>query len=383
MFPRLFFDGNVVLMIKVQKAHHGGSGIYGVIGKDFAHLEKDSEVANADGLDAWFDPSPKASQKLSENLDFAVRTSPPLHADGLKETISEYRGVPVENILVAGGSSDLMYVLFPNLSFKKALILDPMYGEYRHIFEKVLDGVELITHNLLAENNFDIEVNDFINTICQTKPDLVTIVNPNSPAGKALRRKDIEHILSNIPEEILFIIDETYIDYVGSAESVETLVPQHSNLIVIKSMSKVYGLSGARVAYMVVPQSFVQKLDAHIPPFSVSTPAQILAIESLKDVEYYKERWNKTKELRENMANALQSLPSIKVYAGEGNFVLIQLLGDNAGKAEDIIQKLTDRNIFIRNADSMSKQFHGDFLRIAIKDRDTNTRIFKGLEEVL
>lgn len=367
----------------MSKAHHGGEGIYNVVGNNFTNLERIKEATNADGLDAWFDPSPKAVSKLSEFLTFSIKTSPPVHAEGLIDTISLTRSVPKENILVAGGSSDLMFALFPNLNCKSAMILDPMYGEYRHIFENVIDGVDLEKYLLTAEKDFNIEISHFISAINDKRPDIVVIVNPNSPTGKFLNKQEVLEILKNIPPETIFVIDETYIDYLDTKESMETLVSAHDNLIIIKSMSKVYSLSGARVGYIVAPKSTAEKIDKHIAPFSVSTTAQILAIEVLKDNAYYQKKWEETRTLRSEFIESLKQINNIKLYFGEGNFILIELLGTNKGKAEEFVKNLASKNIFIRNADSMSSQFNGDFLRIAVRDKQMNEKITIGLKELL
>ena len=367
----------------MKKAIHGGGGLYRIVGIDFEHLEQGTKVVNADGLDAWFDPSPKAVAKLEKHLAFSIKTSPPVHATGLVEAISKYRNIPKENILVAGGSSDLMFVLFPNLTFKKVLVLDPMYGEYKHIFENVLQSIELDTYNLLSENNFEIETNDFINAIRQKNPDLVTVVNPNSPTGGFINRERILEVLESIPKETILVIDETYVDYVDSNQSVETLVPLHKNLIVIKSMSKAYALSGVRVAYLVANKELIERLDRYTPPFQVSLPAQILAVEALKDTGYYQQKWNETKILRQEFVKELWGIPDSKIYAGQGNFVLIELLNKNLGKAANIVNELAKKNIFIRDANSMGGQFRENFLRIAVKDADSNKKIAFALKELL
>jgi histidinol-phosphate aminotransferase len=366
-----------------RKAYHGGGGVYNVIGTDFKNIERNKNVANADGLDAWFDPSPKAIAKLSKYLTFSIKTSPPVHGDGLKTAISKYRGIPEENIIIAGGSSDLMFALFPNLQAKKVLILDPMYGEYKHIFENVLNNIKLSTYKLLSKNNFEIRKDEFVGLINKTNPDLVVIVNPNSPAGTFLNKRNVTQIINSIPKKTLFVVDETYVDYVNPKESVETLVSTRRNLIVIKSMSKIYSLSGARVGYIVASADIIRKIDRYIPPFPVSTAAQILAIEALKDIEYYKGKWKETSKLREEFIKELRDIPNIKIYSGEGNFFLVELLNKLSGSAQEVVKKLSEKNVFVRDADSMSEQFHKSYVRIAVKDADTNKKIVAALKNIL
>ncbi|MBP7806791.1 histidinol-phosphate aminotransferase family protein, partial [Candidatus Gracilibacteria bacterium] len=76
----------------MTKAYHGGQ-FFKAIGETFDTIENQDKVISADVLDAWFDPSPKVIKKLSDNLNFAIKTSPPTHCEGLIKTISEVRGV--------------------------------------------------------------------------------------------------------------------------------------------------------------------------------------------------------------------------------------------------------------------------------------------------
>src|SRR5262245_19432257 len=97
-----------------NKTYHGGV-FFDSIGSDFQTLENAKDVIGADTLDAWFDPYPRVVEKIKEHITFGLKTSPPTHSDGLIRTISEYRRIPKENILVSGGSSDVIFTFFPSL----------------------------------------------------------------------------------------------------------------------------------------------------------------------------------------------------------------------------------------------------------------------------
>lgn len=81
------------------------------------------------------------------------------------------------------------------------------------------------------------------------------------------------------------------------------------------------------------------------------------------------------------MVDELSKIKSIKIYPSVANFFLIELLNDKI-KAEEIVQILRKQNIYIRNTDSMSSQFGNKFLRIAVKNRDSNRKIVSELEKV-
>src|SRR5437016_2745665 len=196
-------------------AFHGGKS-FEAIGEDFRTLERSAAVINADVLDAWFDPSPRVLDKLERFLPFLVRSSPPARAEGLVEAIAHARGVPEPCVLAGGGSSDLIFCCLPQLvkARQRATILDPMYGEYRHVLEQLI-GAELTPFPLDEGGNFGIETQALIQHVRKTQPDLVVIVNPNNPPGRHWPRQEVMRFLNAISQRTQVMIDETYIEYAG------------------------------------------------------------------------------------------------------------------------------------------------------------------------
>lgn len=164
-----------------ETAFHGGKS-FEAIGEDFQNLSRADAIINADVLDAWFDPSPRVIEKLRSFLPFLIRTSPPVYAAGLKAALAHWGNVPPDCILTGGGSSDLIFTCLPRLCCKsaRAIILDPMYGEYAHVLENVLD-METIRFNLHATDDFRIDTDALIDDVLAKKPDLVVIVNQSHP----------------------------------------------------------------------------------------------------------------------------------------------------------------------------------------------------------
>src|SRR5207344_1800686 len=95
---------------------------------------------NADVLDAWFPPAPGVTDTLQAHLPWLLRTSPPTDCAGLVGAVATARGVAPENILPGAGSSDLIFRAFRHwlTAGSRVLILDPTYGEYSHVLEKVI-----------------------------------------------------------------------------------------------------------------------------------------------------------------------------------------------------------------------------------------------------
>jgi histidinol-phosphate/aromatic aminotransferase/cobyric acid decarboxylase-like protein len=364
---------------RATHAFHGGR-FFDAIGTDFCNLERAQDVISADVLDAWFDPSPRVIAALREHLPFLSRTSPPAYADGLIRAISRVRGVPPAHLCAAGGSSQLIFTCLPVLVSEKSrvLILDPMYGEYAHVLENVLH-CDVHRHFLREEDGFRVDPESLLEEVRRVQPDLVIIVNPNSPSGQHWPRKELSQFLRRIPH-VLCLVDETYIDYVSADESLESAICDFPNLMVTKSMSKVYALSGLRAAYMAASEELVRQVARRLPPWSVSLPAQVAAVEALADPDYYQARYQETHSLRDEALRSLYDLPEIKVFDSCASFYMIK---STQQSASSIQQQFEKENIFVRHCDSMSTRFHDNFLRIAVKSEGQNCRIVAALTAVL
>ncbi|MBI1744761.1 histidinol-phosphate aminotransferase family protein [Candidatus Acetothermia bacterium] len=365
---------------KIAQAYHGGA-FFEDIGPDFSDLERKNQIINADVVDAWYDPSPKVTAKLSEYLPWLVRTSPPIYSEGLIRTISQVRGIPPENLITGGGSSDLMYLAFPNLLAKGArvLLLDPMYGEYTHIMENVLP-VEPVRNFQSKETSFRVAFESLITNAVDA--DMIILVNPNNPTGQYVTREFVRNLLEEITSDTLLFIDETYVDYVTPSPSVESWVSRYDNLIVIKSMSKFYALSGARVAYLAASQEIIERLKAFSPPWAVGLLAQVAAVEALSDEKYYRAKVQETHRLRSELSQELSTIAGLKVYDSVANFILMELAHSKKSAAQ-VYREVREQGVHIRNCDSQSLHFSGKFIRTAVKDSVNNQKIFQALRSVL
>lgn len=353
----------------MRRAFHGGS-FFEAIGTRLDQLENAEGIVSADVLDAWFDPAPAVLEALVEHLPFLLRTSPPTHAEGLAEVIAEVRGIDPERIMVGAGSSDLIFLLFPHLN-SRTLILDPMYGEYSFILESVV-GCEVVRHMLDPRRGFELCLKELAGTIERGKPGVVALVNPNSPTGHYVHRDGLVELVDRFPQ-ILFVVDEAYIDFVDRALSLETV--RRPNLIVIKSLSKVYALSGVRAAYMVAPPDLVESIAPKSPPWAVSLPGQLAAIKALQSQAYYDARYRETQEYREAFLAHVKA-EGFQVVNGCANFILLDV-----GDAERFCTLAKEDGVYLRNCDSMSSRFSGEYVRTAVKTPELNERILQALKQ--
>ena len=363
---------------KPAACFHGGA-FFDAIGTTFDSLERSRAVINADVLDAWFPPSPKVLTALQEYLPWLLRTSPPTDCGGLVETLAQTRGVAPEHILPGAGSSDLIFRALRHwlTPASHVLILDPTYGEYAHVLERVI-GCTVDRLALSRRNQYAVDLHRLEAAFADAY-DLVVLVNPNSPTGRHVQRVELEKVLRQVPSSTRVWVDETYVEYAGADQSLEHFAAASENVIVCKSMSKVYALSGARAAYLCAGPHQLEELRAITPPWAVSLPAQLAAVRALQDPEYYAARYAETSILRNQLAEQLESL-GLETIPGIANFILCHLPPERPDAAT-VVKRCRAQNLFIRDAGAMGSQLGNRTLRIAVKDRETNKEMVRILAE--
>jgi histidinol-phosphate/aromatic aminotransferase/cobyric acid decarboxylase-like protein len=364
----------------VTTAFHGGA-FFDAIGVEFDELSRRHDVISADVLDAWFDPAPAVAGALHDALAWSIRTSPPTHADGMQRVIARMRGIDERSILAGAGSSDLIFLALRHWLTRdsRVFVLDPMYGEYAHVLEQVI-GCRVDRLPLARSSQYDVDLEQ-LGECLKRGYDAAFVVNPNSPTGRHVPRRALENVIRAAPSRTLLWVDETYVDYAGRGESLETFAAASDNVIVCKSMSKAYALSGVRAAYLCGPVTLVDELRGISPPWSVSLHAQIAACAAVRSVDYYERRWRETHVLREELASWLCEL-GWDVVAGCANFLLCHLPVDGPPAAA-LIAECRRRNLFLRDVSSMGHVFDAHALRIAVKDAQTNARMVDIVREVV
>ena len=365
---------------KPRTAYHGGA-FFDAIGRKFDDLSRIDRVISADVLDAWFPPSPRVIHALGERLDWAIRTSPPTDSEGLTDCIAETRGVPRTCVLPGAGSSSLIFLAMQKwlTSSSRALILDPAYGEYAHVLDNVVGcGVQRLP--LDREDGYRVDLERLEAELSKVY-DLCVIVNPNNPTGRHVPRAALEEMLCRIPDETTVWIDETYVDYVSAEESLEPFAAASRNVVVCKSMSKIYALSGLRVGYLCGPTHLIEPLRTATPPWAVSLPGQLAAVLALQDPGYYACRYEETHRLRAGLMESLLEITDFDIVPGTGNYLLCHL-PEEGPTAEDVIAACRQHGLYLRNAGATSPVLGDRAVRIAVKDAATNERMIEIISRV-
>jgi histidinol-phosphate/aromatic aminotransferase/cobyric acid decarboxylase-like protein len=296
--------------------------------------------------------------------------------------IARVRGIPGECIVPGAGSSDLIFLAFRKwlTPASRVLILDPSYGEYAHVLEQIVRcRVDRLT--LLRRDGYVLDPSR-LEAHVAAGYDLIVLVNPNNPTGRHLRRRELEEVLAQVPARTRVWLDETYVEYAGGDESFERVAAASGNVIVCKSMSKVYALSGLRAAYLCAPAPLAQELRSITPPWAVSLPAQVAAVAALGDPDYYQRCYQETHELRKGLIAGIRRAAAVEIIPSVTNFFLCHLREDGP-TAATVYEKCRARGLFLRDAARGNPSLGAHTLRFAVKDAAANRRMIELFSTVL
>jgi len=246
------------------------------------------------------------------------------------------------------------------------------------VLERVV-GARVDRLSLSRARRYDVPLADLSDRI-RHGYDWVVLVNPNSPTGRHIARTDLERLLAGSSGPRWWI-DETYVDYAGPDQSLEAYAAASTDVVICKSMSKAYALSGARAAYLCGPPNLLDALRPLCPPWSVSLPGQIAACAALEAVDYYRARWDDTRILRADLRERLQRL-GWDVVPGCANFLLCHLPA-TAPTTAAIVARARTRGLYVRDVSSMGTMMDARTLRVAVKDRATNATLVEILRETM
>ena len=360
---------------------HGGAFFEG-IGVKFNNLSEKDNIINADVLDAWFPPAPNIQKTIQNNLAWIIKTSPPTNAEGFIKTISECRELDQNSILPGAGSSDLIFRIFPKWlnHSSRVLILDPTYGEYSHILNQVIK-CKVENFELKREEGYKIDLEKLKKKLNE-KFDLFIWVNPNSPTGLHINKKDVENLLLSSDGCKRIWIDETYIEYAGKDQTLEKTAEKSKNIFVCKSMSKVYALSGVRTAYICANQIHIRELKKITPPWVISLPAQIASIYALKEEDYYFKKYKETHILRDNLISELCKIGIDEVVPSVANFVMFHFKNEKLS-ASALVNECRKKKLYLRDISGMGSSLNDNAIRMAVKDLSTNKKMIKIFKECL
>ena len=347
-------------------------------GKGDASFGLESDRLSFDVLDAWFPPCPRAVEAGASAVEWTLRSSPSCDGAVLLSAVAASRGIDLDGLSLGAGSSEIIHRILPRLFGPGPVVVtDPTYSEYAFVAED-LHGRRVRRFELDPDDGFLIDVKRLVEFSAGAS--VVIVVNPNNPTGGCLSRSDVLRLRDALPTRTALWIDEAYVDYAAPGCSVEVDAVVTTGLYVLKSLSKAYGLSGARVAYLVCAPLEASEFRRGTPPWIVGHAATLAAIEALRNGPYYQGRYAETAAMRSALAEKIRGL-GFEVWDGALNAVLIRL--PDGYRSPEVTTNLARMGVFVRDPVGMGRVLSDRYIRVSVKPEDQQVRLLAALCSVL
>jgi threonine-phosphate decarboxylase len=320
--------------------------------------------------------SPLVREAIICSLDSLMHYPDSSHWE-LKQSLASYHGLSPANFAIANGSTETIYQLPGMLSGKRALIISPAFSEYvrslnQHQWE--------IRHFILSpDNNFALEMGALEHALAKGC-DTLYLCNPGNPAGCLYPPDIIEKVYGLCMTYGTFLVlDEAFMDFCED-DSAKQIIVNGDKGIVLRSMTKFFGIPGLRLGYAIACDSLAARLDAMGGPWSVNTPALAAGVAALADTQHNRQTIEFIQQERRNLSEQLSRFPMLKVYPSNANYVLVEITGDLT--ATGLKERLEQMRILIRDCATFMG-LSPSFFRIAVRTREENELLLGCLRIIL
>lgn len=361
----MFADGNEKVRKYLQR--YGGYWRYPAM-RDFCYL-----------VNPYF-PNERFMNEMKSNFDVLVREYPSgMAVNSL--LAGHFFGVRTENICVGNGTAELIKSLMENISGNIGMVY-PTFEEYPHRKK----DVEVIPY-YVVDKDFDYSVDDIMSYYEGKDISAIVLVNPDNPSGHFISKKDILRLEDWCRSKgRQLIVDESFIDFVEDDEwhtllDMEVLL-NHPSLIVLKSISKSFGVAGLRLGVIATADTDLiafMKKDVAIWNINSFAEYYLQIIEKYRD-DYY-EAMEKFKEVRRRYLDKLSKIKGFKVYPSQANYVMCHI--ENSVTSTELADILLNRyNVLIKNLASKEGLNKGNYVRLSVKSDEENDYIVNALMEI-
>ncbi len=327
----------------------------------------------------YFEKEIIEGKKIREMLEYY-----PSQNNVIAERLADFIGVDIENVFIGNGAIEIIQAIIHNFTEKKIIINIPTFSSY---YEFVKDDIKIIYNNLKKEEDFKLNIKNYITSIKEEKPDTIVLINPNNPNGDYIKGDNMLQILKAAKQVKNVIVDESFIHFAYENTnydfvSMTDFINDFPNLIIIKSMSKDFGVAGIRAGYAIMSKERSQFLLKNGYLWNSNGLAEYffkLYTQANFAYKYEKVRVKYIIETNE-FIKEISKIKEIKVYPTMANFLLIEL-PKNINLDEFTLILLIRYGIYVRNADDKIG-LKGNFIRVASRSYDENKYMVKIFKEI-
>jgi len=309
--------------------------------------------------------------KIIDIPDFVANRYPDPTSATLRDALSKYVEVSAKTIFAGSGSDeiiDLLLRLFCIPNQDEVVIIEPTYGMYKVSSE--LNGIT--SKSCLLDDEFDIDISKLDEAVSE-ETKLVFCCSPNNPTGNILSTDKL--IKYTKDKGLILVVDEAYIEFSNSL-SIAPKVKDYPTLIVLRTLSKAWGLAGIRLGYCVADDQIVEYLMRIKLPYNINVLTETAALLTIADRNTMENAVSDILSERDRLRNEFRKMNIFKeVFPSEANFLLV--LCEDASKIQNY---LANEGIIIRNRSS--DPLLDNCLRITVGTSEQNDLLLDALKEI-
>ncbi len=298
----------------------------------------------------------------------------------LRRALAAMVKVPANRLIIADGAAALIMAIVRAVPRGECLVVIPAFAEYERAFR--LTGWKMRPFRLDAARAFALDVDELMAALRRHRPAMCVLTNPHNPSGALTSRAQLLQLLDCARRtKTLLLIDEAFIDY-APAETLSAEAAESRQLVVLRSVTKFYGMPALRVGYAVTAPAVASRIEVELPPWPVTTLAASAAAEAVQDADYVQRTLAWVVDERRWLHDALEQIGAT-VYPSAANFLLVRLPAPVRSSAQVRARLISDHQIIVRDCDSFRGLSRGRFIRVALRCREENQRLVRALESIL
>lgn len=327
----------------------------------------------------YFDEELIKTYKLRDFLEFY-----PSQNRVIAEVVSQAVNIDAKNIFIGNGAIEIIQAVMHRFVYDKIVVCIPTFSSYYEFAKK---DTQVVFYQLDKEKDYALDLDDYIGFIKENRPQSIVLINPNNPNGGGfINKMKLKRLLGELSFVENIILDTSFIHFAYEDDkldlvNLEELCKEFKNLIIIKSMSKDFGIAGIRIGYGVMNEDKVNALLENGYLWNTSGIGEYFL--RLYVRENFFAEYN---ELRKDYINKTQTffatlakIEQIKVYPSLANFALIELL--DGSLSEDFVAKMLIKyGIYMRICrDKIG--LNGEFVRIASRKFEENEIMIEAIKD--
>ncbi|MCG2700076.1 histidinol-phosphate aminotransferase family protein [Candidatus Parcubacteria bacterium] len=291
----------------------------------------------------------------------------------LLKLLSKYTGQPVENIALANGGDQAIELLLRLFFNKNSVVVmpSPVFSIYDHILETLDVKVKHIAY-IDGSDYFKFPIDETLKHLKNSSG--LILCNPNNPLGSFIEKHDLlKLILETNKLNIPCIIDEAYFEFYGQTSA--PLIKKYKNLIIIRTFSKMFGLAGLRLGYILANETIIEQLLKIRGPWDVNHFAVFAGEIALKNIGYFFKKLKTFLSIKKELENFLIK-QCIKVYKTNTNFLVVK-----PENKEELLKKLNKNKILVNDVSAYPFNFNllDNSIRITVPSNKKDLKILKNI----